>query len=62
MDVCGFIAHVADNDLVFISVELAYLACFTVRALPGESLNEVSIQRRLVASTVKYLFAFAALH
>lgn len=62
MDVHGLVTHITYDDFVLVSIELALLACLTVWTLPWESLYQVSIQRRLVTSTMVDLRASKAFH
>lgn len=56
------ITHVANDYLLLVIIESTDIAVLALRALPGEVLDEVRVQRGLMAQTVVGFLASAALY
>jgi hypothetical protein len=57
----GLVAHLAKNELVFLSSSAALLARLAVRAVPLEPVHDFRQQRRLVALAMHLLATLLAL-
>ena len=44
VDMDGFVTHIANDDLVFIIIHVAYVAGLTISTFPRESLHKLHIQ------------------